>query len=168
MSSCSSSRCCSVPGNSLFCGPTWQPDFVGSCKQQRVLPSSIWGSVCWVPPSKETLNLTKHLPPNPHLAEFAYNGTLYLSRASTLVNFSCKSRNHCYSKSLSAAGGCYKLPQSPQYHPALQDSKKRGGAWHPDGHLPPPRPLQPRHLSFASTWRLPQVLTAHNSKKLSP
>ena len=126
--------------------------------------------MCCVPPSKETLNLTKHLPQNPHLAEFAYNGTLYLStldttRASTLVNFSCKSQNHCYSKSLSAAGGRYKLPQSPQYHPALQDCKKTGGAWHPDGHLLPPPPLQPCHLSFASTWRLPQVLTAHNSKE---
>ena len=72
--------------------------------------------------------------PQATFAEFVYNDTLYLytldtTRASTLVNFSCKSQNHCYSKSLAAAGGCYKLSQSSQDHPAPWDSKTREGTW---------------------------------------
>lgn len=81
----------------------------GAVSNQVFCLSSIRVSVWSVLPSNKYLNLIKHLPPNPHLTEFVYNAllhssTLYITRTSTPVYFSCKSQNYCYSKSLSAAG----------------------------------------------------------------
>lgn len=154
--------CYPGPLNNLPGSPAWQPTLVGSCKQQRVLSSSIWRSKACVLPSKETLKLVKHLPPSRHLTGFAYNDALHPStlgttRASTLANFPCKSQKHCYSKSLSAGGFPHAL--STIYH--CRPPKREVYPYcHPDCHP------QPCHLSCASTWRLPQVLTADNSKKL--
>lgn len=66
-----------------------------------VLPSSSWGSMFCNPPSKESLNLIKHLSQDPLLAEFADNDALC---PSTPANFFCKSQNYYYSKNLSAVG----------------------------------------------------------------
>lgn len=157
-----SCRCYPAPGSTL-CSPAWQPSLLWSCKQQRVQPSSIWGSMCCVSPSKESLNLIKCLPQNPHLTECAYNDILNIStldtmKASIPANFYYKSQNYCYSKSLSAARESYRLPQSPQYHPALQTSQKRGEIWHPDcvPHTPP-SPFLCWYLTFTTSLNSRQL-----------